>query len=166
MQQEEVPSGAPRNVEVGLWRPLLLLAPGKDLLGSGTCVHPDDDRLTVPYPLCFIFGCRPQISEEGIAWPTDKKYLFGDVPAVNYNINASLRGGNTTEQLLSESEHLMVWFRTSSKPTIVYRWGTIEQDLEPGSYKLKVRGRASPLPLPPRLFCPGSHSECKRQRTQ
>jgi len=82
-----------------------------------------------------------EILEEGIAWPTDKEYLFGDVPAVNYNINASLRGGNSTEQLLSESEHLIVWFRTSSKPDIVYRWGTIEHDLEPGSYRLKILNR-------------------------
>ena len=148
MQQEE--SGASRSVEVGL-----LPKRPANYLPDFAALQPE--RL-VPYLLSCSFDGRLQILEEGIAWPSDKKYLFGDVPSVNYNINATLRGGNTTEQLLSESEHLMVWFRTSSKPDIVYRWGTIKQDLEPGSYRLKVW--ASPLPSP--TFLPGSCSKLPR----
>lgn len=54
-------------------------------------------------------------------------------------MNYTLRGGNTTLKTLSSSEHLIVWFRTSAKPDLVYRWGTIYQDLTPGVYTLSVR---------------------------
>jgi len=82
-----------------------------------------------------------EIDQERIAWRSDRNYLFGDVPAVNYNQNATLRGGGTTDKNLSMSEHLIVWYRVSAFPDPNYRWGTIHQDLQPGTYELQVQNR-------------------------
>mmetsp|Transcript_29113 Transcript_29113/g.52044 ORF Transcript_29113/g.52044 Transcript_29113/m.52044 type:complete len:367 (-) Transcript_29113:147-1247(-) len=81
------------------------------------------------------------IEDTDIAWKTDRDFLFGDVESVNYNRNTTLRGGATTTKLLSESERLIVWFRVSAFPDPTYRWGTIQQDLEPGTYELQIENR-------------------------
>jgi len=82
-----------------------------------------------------------KISEEGIAWASDREYLFGDYEAVNYNTVPALRGGATAAGKLSDAEHLIVWFRPSAKSDITYRWGTILEDLGPGNYNLTVQNR-------------------------
>mmetsp|Transcript_8137 Transcript_8137/g.23357 ORF Transcript_8137/g.23357 Transcript_8137/m.23357 type:complete len:368 (-) Transcript_8137:256-1359(-) len=84
---------------------------------------------------------RVQISDYDISWASDRKNLFGNVSAVNYNTDPSLRGGGTTYKNLSSSEHLIIWYRVASTPDIDYRWGTIDTDLEPGNYTLSVQNR-------------------------
>jgi hypothetical protein len=95
-----------------------------------------------------------QIEDTDIAWKTDRDFLFGDVESVNYNRNTTLRGGATTTKLLSESERLIVWFRVSAFPDPTYRWGTIQQDLEPGTYELQV------VPSPPAPVFPPFPAHC------
>ncbi len=51
--------------------------------------------------------------------------LYGPVEAVNYNNNASTRGGATVTGLLNQDQHWIVWMRPSAGSSAIKLYGQI-----------------------------------------
>lgn len=66
------------------------------------------------------------INETGIAYKTDKKYMY------KRNSNPNLQWIDV------ENEHLMVWMNMELFPNFIKKWGHIDQVLPKGSYFLKI----------------------------
>lgn len=66
------------------------------------------------------------ISDEGIAWPQDKKYKYA-LPSSLDNVWL-----NVTK------ERFMVWMRASATPTFRKLWGRIDETLPAGLYKATI----------------------------
>lgn len=79
---------------------------------------------------------RVAINESGIAWESDKDYLFH-----NYD------GDYTSKQWIDQTdEHFIVWMRTALTKNFRKLWGIIEQpkeseenSMETGKYKVKIQ---------------------------
>eukprot|EP00475_Leptophrys_vorax_P004667 TRINITY_DN12778_c0_g1_i1.p1 TRINITY_DN12778_c0_g1~~TRINITY_DN12778_c0_g1_i1.p1 ORF type:complete len:364 (+),score=25.91 TRINITY_DN12778_c0_g1_i1:141-1232(+) len=75
------------------------------------------------------------IDSSNIAWPSDQNGKFAGVPPTNFNTEPALRGGASLppNQLLNQSEHLMVWMRTAALPTFRKLYGSIDTAIEAGT---------------------------------
>lgn len=84
-----------------------------------------------------------------IAWQYDVDHLYGPVQPVNYNTEqeAAFRGGNTSEVVLNQNQHFIVWMRPAAQPTFRKLWAVIDVPLLAGAYPL-----IAPVLLAPELW--------------
>eukprot|EP00210_Caulerpa_lentillifera_P007271 g6954.t2 len=75
-----------------------------------------------------------KMKETGIATEWDRKYLYGDHEAKNFNEDVNTRGGGQIEGPLNEDEHFMVWMKVGSRPTVRKLYGIIESDIPKGAH--------------------------------
>ncbi|CAL5228440.1 g11575 [Coccomyxa viridis] len=70
-----------------------------------------------------------------IAWQYDVDHLYGPVQPVNYNTEqeAAFRGGNTSEVVLNQNQHFIVWMRPAAQPTFRKLWAVIDVPLLAGT---------------------------------
>lgn len=68
------------------------------------------------------------ISEQNIAWESDRKYKFKN-PKGDWL---------KTQWMDLENEHFIVWMRTAGLPDFRKLWGRIDRDLEPGTYTVGI----------------------------
>eukprot|EP00210_Caulerpa_lentillifera_P006063 g5793.t2 len=73
------------------------------------------------------------LKKTGIATEWDRRYLYGDHNASNFNDVSSTRGGGNISVPLNEDEDFMVWMKVGSKPTIRKLYAIIEDDIPQGS---------------------------------
>ena len=73
------------------------------------------------------------VDDSNIAWSGDKNHLYGNVTAINYNTDATLRGGNTTTLPLNENQHWMVWQRPGGQTPMQKLYGQINSAIPAGS---------------------------------
>jgi len=84
------------------------------------------------------------VDESDLAWKIDRKALFSDRDASNFNTDEErgLRGGGTITTPLNEAEHFMLWMRPTATPDLFHLWGRIDRDLEEGTQlRLQVHNR-------------------------
>lgn len=79
-----------------------------------------------------IDGTDTEIDGKGIAWEWDRKYLYGDFNATNFN-PPERRFGGTIKETLDEDEAFMVWMRVAAAPNARKLYGRIRQDIPEGS---------------------------------
>lgn len=72
-------------------------------------------------------GTLYDIDETGIAWESDVKNKFKAPP-----------NAETIQWTDSTNEHFIVWMRTAATPDFRKLWGKINQDLEPGNYRVLI----------------------------
>lgn len=87
------------------------------------------------YSLAIRGGAPLAVDDSSIAWPSDRDNLYGPVTAKNYNPGGafeSQRGGNTSELLLNQNEHWMVWMRPHSMVAVQKLYGRIDTPIEAG----------------------------------
>eukprot|EP00884_Botryococcus_braunii_P008318 jgi/Botrbrau1/17488/Bobra.0054s0071.2 len=73
------------------------------------------------------------VDDSNIAWPYDANHLYGAVQPENYNVEAGLRGGNTSTMVLNKNQHWMVWMRPAAAPSFRKLWGVIHDDIPAGT---------------------------------
>ncbi len=79
------------------------------------------------------------ISDRGIAFPSDIKYLYGNFTPTNFNptINENRGGYNFTVEsggvTPKENQRFMNWMRLAALPNFRKLWGRIDRDLVEGS---------------------------------
>lgn len=77
-----------------------------------------------------------KINTTGIAWESDVKYKFGNVPETT--ISGTKKSWPAIQWTDMTNEHFIVWMRTAGLPNFRKLWGRIEQDIEPGTYELTI----------------------------
>lgn len=73
------------------------------------------------------------LDDSNIAWASDRNHLYGPVTPINYNVDPDFRGGNTTNNLLDESEHWMVWMKPAGPREVNKLYARINQPIPAGS---------------------------------
>ncbi len=88
---------------------------------------------------CLIFyawtiDCPVNAQQSHVAWQYDVQHLYGPVQPVNYNTEqlAGFRGGNTSDVVLNQNQHFIVWMRPAAQPTFRKLWAVIEEPLLAG----------------------------------
>ena len=76
------------------------------------------------------------MQQSQVAWEYDVDHLYGPVQPVNYNTEqqAALRGGNTSDVVLNQNQHLIVWMRPAAQPTFRKLWAVIDVPLLAGDH--------------------------------
>ena len=92
------------------------------------------------------------MQQSQVAWQYDVDHLYGPVQPVNYNTEqqAAYRGGNTSDVVLNQNQHLIVWMRPAAQPTFRKLWAVIDVPLLAGDLRL----------IAPVLLAPGSCAQC------
>ncbi|GMH37301.1 hypothetical protein BSKO_05174 [Bryopsis sp. KO-2023] len=75
---------------------------------------------------------KTEIDGKGISWEWDRKYLYGDGEAKNFNLPKT-RDGGTIVGALDKDERFMVWMRVAAAPTARKLYGRIQQNIPKGS---------------------------------
>lgn len=84
-------------------------------------------------------SAQPQalpLDASDIAWPSDRKHLYGPVPAENYNPGGGFawgRGGNTSTEPLNENQHWMVWMKPHSRVAVQKLYGRLDEAIPEGT---------------------------------
>ena len=69
------------------------------------------------------------IDETKIAWPSDKKFKFGDFAPENMNTDAATRGGSVIQGNVDDDEHFITWMRMAAKSDFRKLWGRVDVDI-------------------------------------
>ena len=79
--------------------------------------------------------CAMPMQQNNVAWAYDVDHLYGPVQPVNYNTEqqAAFRGGNTSEVVLNQNQHFVVWMRPAAQPTFRKLWAVIDVPLLAGA---------------------------------
>lgn len=94
-----------------------------------------------------------KINSDGIAWETDRLHKFDnvkDVPADHKNPKTNTKKGEewkNVQWIDMKNEHFIVWMRYAGLPTFRKLWGKLDQDLEPGAYKLTIQNEFDVSPF-------------------
>ena len=105
---------------------------------DGTLLVPDDPAFpcglvaksffTDTFKLLDPSGVEVKISDDNIAWESDKEYKFKNGP-----------GKWETKQWWDVTDqHFIVWMRTAGLPNFRKLWGEIKSDLTQGTYELEI----------------------------
>lgn len=78
--------------------------------------------------------CPVTAQQSDVAWKYDVQHLYGPVQPVNYNTEqlAAFRGGNTSDVVLNQNQHFIVWMRPAAQPTFRKLWAVIDAPLLAG----------------------------------
>ena len=78
-------------------------------------------------------GALP-MQQSAVAWQYDVDHLYGPIQPVNYNTEqqAANRGGNTSDVVLNQNQHFIVWMRPAAQPTFRKLWAVIDAPLLAG----------------------------------
>ena len=93
---------------------------------------PDQDLC--PGFICTLRSSALPTQQSAVAWQYDVDHLYGPVQPVNYNTEqqAAYRGGNTSDVVLNQNQHLIVWMRPAAQPTFRKLWAVIDVPLLAG----------------------------------
>ena len=82
--------------------------------------------------------CVMPMQQNNVAWAYDVDHLYGPVQPVNYNTEQqpAFRGGNTSEVVLNQNQHFVVWMRPAAQPTFRKLWAVIDVPLLAGDCHL------------------------------
>jgi hypothetical protein len=86
---------------------------------------------------------RVNMSEDDIAWPSDKAYKFAMPPGpIVDGVNATpVIDVGPLANFDITNEHFIVWMRTAALPTFRKLYGVIRHDLPAGQYSLRINNR-------------------------
>ena len=95
-------------------------------------------------------GALVNISENNIAWESDRLYKFKNMPADNptklpwNQIQwTDMENGKTSSIIYTylSIEHFIVWMRTAGLPNFRKLWGRIDETLAPGNYTVEIQNK-------------------------
>lgn len=94
------------------------------------------------------------IHDDNIAWKTDREYKFKNVENVPDDIGKTPKTNTkkgeewkNVQWIDMTNEHFIVWMRYAGLPTFRKLWGRVDQDLEPGKYKITIENHFDVSPF-------------------
>lgn len=126
-------SGSP----VSACAPFSYADPGNNTLPINPCGQIAHSFFNDTFSLSLAGGEQLPVDDSSIAWSSDANHLYGPVAPENFNPAGGYpRGGNTSDVVLNQNQHWMVWMRPHSKVAAQKLYGRIDQSIEAGQQVL------------------------------
>ncbi|KAL4437762.1 hypothetical protein ABPG77_005674 [Micractinium sp. CCAP 211/92] len=129
--------GANSGSPVSACAPFAYIDSNNDSLPINPCGQIAQSFFNDTFSLSLAGGGQLQVDDSDIAWSSDANHLYGPVAPENFNPAGGYpRGGNTTDLVLNQNQHWMVWMRPHSKVAAQKLYGRIDQSIEAGQQVL------------------------------